>query len=116
MLIMKFNQFIQYHALKMKATLEGETSGRGAESALMEKALESSPQFKTVCAPISLPLFERLDATLKTLDISKRAFIEAAIINALDYADTIIERVDITGEFNEIKTADEVMRARQDIA
>jgi hypothetical protein len=61
----------------------------------IEKDSSVVAHFKTVCAPISLQLFERLSTTLDMLDISKRTFIEYAIIAALDQADVVMDQVDI---------------------
>lgn len=91
---MKFDQFIQYRALSMKASVEGTSSSKILDNAI-EKDPKLAAHFKTVCAPISIELFERLDHTLGLLDISKRTFIEAAIIDALDKADVIMAQVDI---------------------
>ena len=93
---MKFDQYLQYRALSFKASVEGQSGNL----TLMDLALEQeqnkeNSQIKTVCAPISQTLFDRLDNTLNILDISKRKFIEMAIIAALDRADEIISEVDV---------------------
>jgi hypothetical protein len=88
---MKFDQYIQYRSLHMKARFEGEAFN----SEFADQAMAGSPLVKTVCAPISIELFDRLTETLGLLDISKRTFIEAAIIEALDKADIIMGEVDI---------------------
>ena len=91
---MNFTQFIQFRALSAKADIEGEFSNSQLAESLIEKAAASSPaEFKTVCTPLSIPLFDRLSNTLSILDISKRKFIEAAIVEALDKADEIIRQV-----------------------
>ena len=93
---MKFDQYIQFRALSMKAHVEGQAFNSDAVDRHLDKqAASGSPEIKTVCAPISIELFERLTETLSLLDISKRSFIEAAIIEALDKADVIMAAVDI---------------------
>jgi wyosine [tRNA(Phe)-imidazoG37] synthetase (radical SAM superfamily) len=93
---MNFTQFIQYRALSAKANIEGQTFNSQATEALIEKAAAANPaEFKTVCAPLSIPLFDRLSNTLSILDISKRKFIEAAIVEALEKAEEIIKQVDV---------------------
>lgn len=93
---MKFDQYIQYRALNMKAHIEGQAfNSEAMDRALDKEAANGAPEIKTVCAPISIQLFERLTHTLGLLDISKRSFIEAAIIEALDRADVIMGEVDI---------------------
>jgi hypothetical protein len=91
---MKFDQYIQYRALNMKALVEGRAYNSQFVD-LLEKDMASLPLVKTVCAPISVQLFERMNETLGLLDISKRTFIEAAIIEALNKADAIMEQVNI---------------------
>ena len=93
---MNFHQYIQYRALNMKASVEGQAFNAEATDRHLEKAAANgAPDIKTVCAPISIELFDRLSNTLNVLDISKRSFIEAAIIEALDRADVIMAEVDI---------------------
>ena len=93
---MNFNQYIQFRALAMKAHIQGQSMNSESMEKQISKLSESgSPDFKTVCAPISIELFDRLDRTLSMLDISKRSFIEAAIIHALNQTDLIADEVDI---------------------
>lgn len=92
---MNFNQFIQYRALNMKASIEGNCVNSANNTPMVDKMLAESPEFKTVCAPISIPLFDRMEQMLVLLQCSKRTFIEAAIINALDQSDRIVARVNV---------------------
>lgn len=93
---MNFNQYIQFRALSAKAQIQGQGFNSEFSEALIEKAAAASPaEFKTVCAPISIPLFDRLTNTLSILEVSKRTFIEAAIIEALNKADQIMKEVDV---------------------
>lgn len=50
---------------------------------------------KNVCAHLSIQLVERLEGALGVLDMSKRQFIETAIIDALDRFDAIANDYDI---------------------
>ena len=93
---MNFTQFIQFRALRAKANIEGESFNSESTERIIEKAAATSPaDFKTVCTPLSIQLFDRLSGTLNTLDISKRKFIEAAIVEALNKTDEIIKQVDV---------------------
>jgi len=93
---MNFTQFIQFRALSAKATIEGQSFNSEFTERMIEKAAATAPaDFKTVCTPLSISLFDRLSNTLSTLDISKRKFIEAAIIEALNKADEIMLEVDV---------------------
>jgi hypothetical protein len=47
--------------------------------------------FRNVCARLSIPLSDHLDQVVGLLGCVKRRFIEAAIIDAIDRAEAIIE-------------------------
>jgi len=88
--ISRFNQFIQHKALSFKFD-----NSAMLMDAIIEDDKENKLPLKNVCAKLHTSLVERLDSTLNTLSISKREFIEYAIIEALDKADEIMEEVDI---------------------
>lgn len=98
--INRFNQFIQHKALDFKFT----SNNQQLTEMLMNDEEESKKwPVKNVCAKLVVPLVERLDSTLNTLSISKRQFIEYAIIEALDRADEIMNEVDIVEFLREEK-------------
>lgn len=92
---MNFDQYIQYRALSLKAAVDGDSMNSEAADRMLEKTIKNSPDIKTVCTPIHIELFNRLEATISPLNISKRAFIQMAIIEALDRADAIVAEVDV---------------------
>lgn len=49
------------------------------------------PVLKNVCAKLSVDLSDKIDQVCNLLDISKRMFIEAALIEALDQAEKVME-------------------------
>jgi hypothetical protein len=49
------------------------------------------PEVKNVCAKLSVKLSDDIDKVCDFLDISKRVFIEAALVDALSKANKIIE-------------------------
>jgi flavin-binding protein dodecin len=49
---------------------------------------------RNVCAKLSVELVDRLDNALGVLSMSKRQFIEMAIIEALDEVDKVLQDVD----------------------
>lgn len=51
-------------------------------------------QLKNVCAKLPAPISNRIDATSKALGMSKRLFIETAILNALDEFEAILDEHD----------------------
>ncbi len=105
-----FDQFIQYRALKFKFSalgsmtfddlerlIEGGNVGTNVDGQFVPAtSLEDvSPiPLRNVCAKLSVPLVERLDNALAVLDISKRQFIELALVEALDKVDKVLEEVD----------------------
>jgi len=54
------------------------------------KRIEEKNEIKNVCTKMGKDLSDRIDSTVKFLDMRKRKFIELAIIQALDEADKII--------------------------
>jgi len=87
--INRFNQFIQYKALSFKFD-----NSSMLIDAVIEDDKENRLPLKNVCAKLHVSLVKRLDNRLNALSISKREFIEYAIIEALDKTDEIMEEVD----------------------
>lgn len=80
-----FQQFLQYKALAFKFSLEN--------SDLTDSVIESGQlpiPLRNVCAKLTVELAERLDQTCANLDVSKRQFIERALIEAMDQADAAL--------------------------
>lgn len=67
---------------------------------------EANKYFKNVCTPLTLPVVERLEKTLSTLGMSKREFIQSAIVDALEQADQIMKDVDLMEFEREISHPD----------
>ena len=86
-------ELLTYRALHFKLS----TLGNEVLTDLIadDEDIASSLQLKNVCAKLSVQLCDRIDNTVNILDISKRRFIEAAIIAALDEADRVIEEVNV---------------------
>lgn len=90
----RLDEILTYKALAFK---HGANHAPLLEAAISESA--DSPAFqnltKNVCAHLSIQLVERLETALGILDMSKRQFIETAIIDALDRYDSIAAEHDI---------------------
>lgn len=56
--------------------------------ALAESFIEGQPNLHNVCAKVSEELYQRLDNVCQTLDMSKREFIEAALVEAISLAES----------------------------
>ena len=103
-----FRSYLQYKALSHRFSTRN--------SALLDVLLKNAPsqhvtgssgdqieitelnedvKLQNVCAKIPLPLVERLESALSILSMSKREFIEIAIINALDETDSIFAENDV---------------------
>ena len=84
-----FDDLIRYKALNLKYISSG--------SNLLELIEKGNPgitaeiPMKNVCAMITQQLFDDLTNTCGLLDISKRQFIESAIIEALKKAESIMD-------------------------
>lgn len=95
---MSFHQFIQYKALDRMYS--------AGNSKFFETVIASDPAFaeknkmRNVCALIHTELFDRLENTCAYLDISKREFIESAVIEALNMADAITKEVGLDAYFD----------------
>ena len=83
---MNFEENIQLHALKLKATLTG-SGGRILDQLLEET---ESPQVRQMCAKVSTALYDDLESVCNLLDMSKREFIESAVSDALRRAHEVI--------------------------
>lgn len=82
-----FKQYIQYRALAFKFGREIEISEG------MEAALEQAVPLRNVCAKLTVELAERIDNTAAVLGITKRSFIERALIEAMDQVDAMLDDV-----------------------
>jgi tRNA isopentenyl-2-thiomethyl-A-37 hydroxylase MiaE len=83
----KMNEFLHYRALAAKFNTEH------TMSKVADNFLESydGPLGKQICTTLSMPLIEELEHVLSILEISKRRFIELAVVNALEEAKMILE-------------------------
>lgn len=114
-----FDQFIKYRALRFKFDSLGSSTLGDVESHIESGSLlksddgqtvrrtsleEAFPQLriKNVCAKLSGDLVDRLDNSLSILGMSKRDFIEMALVEALDRVDQELADIDAF-EFIEAK-------------
>lgn len=86
---------IVYHALKVK---------HGTADFVSDYLHDETKQseIKNVCAKVHISLSDRVDNVVSLLDISKRQFIEAALIGACDMSEETIKDLGVidhlTGE------------------
>ena len=100
-----FDQFVQYRALQFKFSgihHPGEIEEsrvmkvQGDDGVFRPATIEDivGVEVKNVCAKLPIPIVERLDNLLGVLDMTKRDFIEMALVDALDRVDAILGEVD----------------------
>lgn len=71
---------------------------RPMDDILDDPKLADMPGTRNVCAKLSIPLSEEIDQVCSLLEISKRRFIEAAIIQALLEANRLMSDLDMHDE------------------
>jgi len=93
-----FKQFIQYRALAFKF----DRQNIDLTEAMLAREGEQPIPLRNVCAKLTVELAERIDNTAAVLGITKRLFIERALIEAMDQADAMLAEVgaldDLEGE------------------
>lgn len=89
---MTFEELVTLKALKQKQLT---TEGSDMSDVLIDQLLmkNEGDLFRNVCAHISIPLADELDALCNALDISKRRFVEGALIDAVKRANAIVSQV-----------------------
>ena len=94
----EFDQYMQHKVLSFKYStanspdkLVGVATVDDGKGGQRPAKLEDFYEVKNVCAKLHVKLVERLDNTLNLLEMSKREFIELALIEAMNRVDDIIE-------------------------
>jgi len=83
---MNIDDLVQFQILKHRATASG------IHTDLHEQF--DIPDCRQLCAKVHLSVHARLESVTGLLDITKRQFIEAALIQALDAAEAAISKTD----------------------
>lgn len=97
-----FDQFIQYKVLGFKFAglnsadniAKAAKHEDGTPVTLDEIYASQGIELKNVCAKLSSQLVERMDNTLGILGMTKREFIELALIEALERVDIVLDETD----------------------
>lgn len=88
-----FDEFITYRSLHLKYASSHNLGF------FPDEILDVS-QFRNVCAKLHPELIDRLESTIGLLGMTKRDFIELALLDALDRAEKILhEDVDALSQF-----------------
>lgn len=93
---MNFDETIQLQVLKLKA-MSGGIKGKFLDQ-LLEEAGETA-QVRQMCAKVSYLVYEDLEQVCSLLDMSKREFIETAVVDALQRAHQVIDRSGVMDQF-----------------
>ncbi len=88
---MKLDEVLQLQVLKLKALNSGQTFSGRVMDQLIEQS-EGKVEFRNMCAKVSPQLYENLEQVCNLLDMTKRQFIEAAVVEAVSKAEELIER------------------------
>jgi hypothetical protein len=83
-------EFLEYKTLNLKFSLMNES----LREMILEDS-ESKETVKNVCAKMPIALVNRLEETVNFLECSKRQFIEYAIIDAIEKARLIVDKLDV---------------------
>ena len=85
-----YNEFIHFRALAVKYQANGENMAN-----LLDPLVDASnvPQIKNVCAKLSVELSDKIDQTSDLLGISKRRFIEIALLQMIEHSEHVLECV-----------------------
>lgn len=107
---MSLHQKLQYRALHH---MYGMSGNKIAESMLAaDPALAEKVKMRNVCALIPNDLFDRLEGTCAFLDLSKREFIQAAIEEALDLADKVMDETGVNAHYDAMAEDQAAQRAQ----
>ena len=79
-------EFILYRTLRHKFYVENEFMARHIEE-------DDQPLLKNICCKTSAEISDRLDTIVEILDVSKRSFIERALLHAIETAENEFDRV-----------------------
>ena len=84
---MNFEEVVRFKALAVKSMISG-------NSDLLDKVdVSDLPSVRNICANIHISLFEKVESVTTLLNMSKRAFVEHALIEAVEKANAIIKDV-----------------------
>jgi hypothetical protein len=86
MLSKQFEEYVTYRTLVHKYDDSAHLMDR-----LLERGESKGIEVKNVCAKLGIPLVDRLESVVEFLGVSKREFIEFAIIEAVQCSEQIIK-------------------------
>jgi hypothetical protein len=89
------SETLKLQALKLKQL---NTRGTSLPGALLDEAIRQNPEIKTqlrnICALISPELFDKVENLANVLDLSKREFVEMALIEFVQHSENVLAEID----------------------
>lgn len=82
----------------------------------LDENLLDSKQTKNVCAKLSVELSDRIDSMVGLLGVSKRIWLEAAILDALEQSSRILEQEGVFDMLDAISKANAEYKSKQGAA
>jgi len=88
---MNLDDLLRLKALEMKRLASG---GGDVQDRIIDDLLKrDGGEFRNMCAHISPQLYSEIENICESLDVSKRRFVEGALIDAVKRATAIVEEV-----------------------
>lgn len=84
------DEFLTYHLLERKFS---STNSEFFDYFLANDSKAGDQITKNVCAKLSIPLSERIDEVCEMLGVSKRRFIETALIQAINRSEELFDEI-----------------------
>lgn len=98
-----FDKYLQYRAMSFAFTVQGDhLLGHLSDEQQKEIYAENEIEMKFINCPFPKPFVERLEGVLSQLEMSKRDFVQRAVFDALERAETAISK-----EMDEVVFTDE---------
>jgi hypothetical protein len=82
----------------------------------LDESLLDPKQTKNVCAKLSVELSDRIDSLVGLLGVSKRLWLESAILDALEQSSRILEQEGVFDMLDAISKASAEFKAKQEAA
>jgi hypothetical protein len=91
---MKTDEKIRLAALKLKQSFSGGDMHEWAlKNAIEQNPEEAKLHFRNICATIPTTLFDKVETHCSTLSISKREFVEMALVDLIQKTNEIVNDV-----------------------
>lgn len=87
---MNLDEALRLKALKLKALNEGTNE---IAEAMLDQMAKDAPELRNICAHISVSLFDEVDQLCSLLEMSKRRFVELALLEAVQRAHQVLGEV-----------------------